>query len=232
VKIDLTDVLFWSNMCSLWNQGFMTGRDPSRFRIHTALNGHWDLNAKYNQSNFLPTEVLTVTKLLQTNGYATGHYGKVPYSFSCNHLPSSLTLPLPRFCSFFSPSLSQWHLGSGPASKNQSEGSAPVPTEYGIDESCTFNSNDPCITDHQTANTSVDIVAKAIRCAVSLCVYSPLRPSRGLLLSAVQLFLINALTYSCLCACFCLSRSPQSDHQTTQTNLRVQYIRWIRRLSV
>ena len=55
----------------------------------------------------------------------------------------------------------KWHLGSGhDPSTNES---APVPTAYGIDKSCTFNSNDACIADAQTFNTSVDIMDRAMQ---------------------------------------------------------------------
>ena len=54
----------------------------------------------------------------------------------------------------------QWHLGSG--DRGNSTGSAPLPTEYGINQSCTFNSNDPCQADAQTGNTSVNIVDSAM----------------------------------------------------------------------
>ena len=54
----------------------------------------------------------------------------------------------------------QWHLGSG--DRGNSTGAAPLPTEYGINQSCTFNSNDPCQADSQTGNTSVNIVDSAM----------------------------------------------------------------------
>jgi arylsulfatase A-like enzyme len=51
-------------------------------------------------------------------------------------------------------------LGSG---FNQStNASAPLPTDYGIDQSCTFNSNDPCKANAHDANTSVDIIDHAM----------------------------------------------------------------------
>lgn len=37
-----------------------------------------------------------------------------------------------------------------------------MPTAYGIDQSCTFNSNDPCQADGHTGNTSVNIVDSAL----------------------------------------------------------------------
>lgn len=119
-------------VCSPSRTGIMTGRGPSQFRIDTALNQDWRQNENKNQANFLPPSTPTVTSLLQDNGYRTGHFGK-------------------------------WHLGSGNGTlPNGTAASAPVPTEYGIDESCTFNSNDPCQADGKTANSSTMIVDSAI----------------------------------------------------------------------
>eukprot|EP01052_Picozoa_sp_SAG31_P025877 SAG31_NODE_2299_length_5981_cov_2.649439_6_plen_471_part_00 len=53
----------------------------------------------------------------------------------------------------------QWHLGSG---NQNGTGIAPIPSAYGINESCTFNSNDPCQADGHTGNTSVNIVDSAM----------------------------------------------------------------------
>jgi hypothetical protein len=52
------------------------------------------------------------------------------------------------------------HLGSG--SNATTNVSAPVPTAYGINTSCTFNSNDACVADARDYNTSVDIVDRAM----------------------------------------------------------------------
>ncbi len=119
-----------SPVCSPSRAGFMTGNDPSRYRIHTALNVRWDQNAAQDQANYLQTSVPTITRLLQREGWTTGHFGK-------------------------------WHLGSGANASNASQ-SAPLPTAYGIDRSCTFNSNDPCQANAQDFNTSVDIVDRAM----------------------------------------------------------------------
>lgn len=118
-----------SPVCSPSRVGFMTGRDPARFRIHTALNKDWSRNAVEGQANFLNPSEATVTQLLRDAGYATGHFGK-------------------------------WHLGSG--SDTAKNVSAPLPNAYGIDSSCTFNSNDPCQADGSTGNTSVDILDRAL----------------------------------------------------------------------
>jgi hypothetical protein len=98
-------------VCSPSRAGIMTGRDPARFAIHTALSGDPAANAAEGQANFLEPNVTTITQVMHDNGYSTGHFGK-------------------------------WHLGSAPGT--------PEPTAYGIDESCTFNSNDPCKADGHT----------------------------------------------------------------------------------
>ena len=59
------------------------------------------------------------------------------------------------------PSALRRHLGSVYSPQDPSVG-APPPTQYGIDSSCTFNSNDPCVADARTSNTSVDIVERGV----------------------------------------------------------------------
>ena len=54
----------------------MTGREPARFSIHTALNVNWTANAAQGQADFLPPETVTITHLLHQAGYRVGHYGK------------------------------------------------------------------------------------------------------------------------------------------------------------
>lgn len=134
-KLASTGVIFAdfhtaSPVCSPSRTGFMTGRDPSRFRIHTALNGNWAANAAQDQANYLSPSEQTVTRLLQRSGWQTGHFGK-------------------------------WHLGSGSNASNASQ-FAPHPTAYGIDSSCTFNSNDACQADARDFNTSADIIDRAL----------------------------------------------------------------------
>ena len=54
----------------------MTGREPARFSIHTALNNNWTANAAQGQADFLPPETVTITRLLHQAGYRVGHFGK------------------------------------------------------------------------------------------------------------------------------------------------------------
>jgi len=63
-------------VCSPSRAGIMTGRDPARFRIHTAINVNPAANAKEGQANFLAPNVTTITQVMKDNGYATGHFGK------------------------------------------------------------------------------------------------------------------------------------------------------------
>ena len=125
-----TDFHTASPVCSPSRVGFLTGRDPARLRIHTALNVNWTANAAEGQANYLDPKVPTITSLLQDAGWSVGHFGK-------------------------------WHLGSGASPTNKSV-MAPLPTAYGIDASCTFNSNDACQADGSSGNTSVDILDRGM----------------------------------------------------------------------
>lgn len=59
----------------------MTGNDPARYRIHTALNVNPKANAVKSCANYLPSGAPTVTRALQAAGYRTGHFGKVSSGF-------------------------------------------------------------------------------------------------------------------------------------------------------
>jgi membrane-anchored protein YejM (alkaline phosphatase superfamily) len=89
-----------------------------------------------------------------------------------------------------------------------------VPTQYGIDESCTFNSRDPCAADGHTANSSTNIVDLSID-FITRNADSPfylnvwLHVSHNLLNpSAEQKAACAAMTAACAC-------SGLSDNQTT-----------------
>jgi hypothetical protein len=94
-----TDFHTASPVCSPSRVGFMSGRVPARFSIHTALNVHWAANAAEGQANFLDPSTPTVTRLLQDAGWRTGHFGK------CVHHASGATLPpsVWRSCMLSSP---------------------------------------------------------------------------------------------------------------------------------
>jgi len=64
-----------SGVCSPSRTAIMTGHFPARHRIH----GHIATpkqNADRGMPDFLDPNVTTLTRLLQKNGYATGHFGK------------------------------------------------------------------------------------------------------------------------------------------------------------
>ena len=65
-----------SPVCSPSRAGFMTGLDPSRVRIHTALNVRWEANEAADQANYLDPKTTTVTALLNKEGWRVGHFGK------------------------------------------------------------------------------------------------------------------------------------------------------------
>jgi N-acetylgalactosamine-6-sulfatase len=64
-----------SPVCSPSRVGFMTGRFPARFRIHTAIGGVRK-NAEAAQADWLDPRAATLPRLLKTAGYVTGHFGK------------------------------------------------------------------------------------------------------------------------------------------------------------
>lgn len=64
-----------SPVCSPSRVGIMTGQYPARHRIHYAIGGEKH-NKDFNMPNYLDPEIATITKLLQTSGYTTAHFGK------------------------------------------------------------------------------------------------------------------------------------------------------------
>lgn len=64
-----------SPVCSPSRAGFMTGRFPARFRIHSAIGGVRK-NIDVGQVDWLDPQAVTLPRLLQGAGYVTGHFGK------------------------------------------------------------------------------------------------------------------------------------------------------------
>ena len=71
-----TDFHTASPVCSPSRTGFMTGLDPVRAHVNTALNHNWTANALEGQGNFLDPKTPTITRLLQQAGWRVGHFGK------------------------------------------------------------------------------------------------------------------------------------------------------------
>ncbi len=62
-------------VCSPSRVGFMTGKFPATMDIHGAIAGH-EHNVENGMPDWLDPKYMTITRLLQQNGYRTGHYGK------------------------------------------------------------------------------------------------------------------------------------------------------------
>lgn len=65
-----------SAVCSPSRTGLMSGRYPATQKIHTAIEINPQGNAAKGCADFLDPQLPTVTRLLQQNGYVTGHFGK------------------------------------------------------------------------------------------------------------------------------------------------------------
>lgn len=64
-----------ASVCSPTRVGFMTGMFPSRLAIHRAISGH-NRNKEAGMPNWLNPNIPTITSVLQSEGYTTGHFGK------------------------------------------------------------------------------------------------------------------------------------------------------------
>jgi arylsulfatase A-like enzyme len=62
-----------ATVCSPTRAAFMTGHFPARHRVHAAFMG---LDEKRDMPRWLDPDVTTVTDLVKSAGYVTGHFGK------------------------------------------------------------------------------------------------------------------------------------------------------------
>jgi N-acetylgalactosamine-6-sulfatase len=65
-----------SPVCSPSRTGIMTGQYPARHRIHYALSSNGEYNERYSMPDYIDPGIMTVTKILQSAGYVTAHFGK------------------------------------------------------------------------------------------------------------------------------------------------------------
>lgn len=72
-----------SAVCSPTRTAAMTGVAPSRLAIHRWI-GIEERNQEAGMPNWLDPSVPTITSMLQSDGYATGHFGKWHMGYCCN----------------------------------------------------------------------------------------------------------------------------------------------------
>ena len=65
-----------ASVCSPSRVAFMTGHFPAKHKIHQHFTRNAKYNAKRGMPNFLDPELTVITRVLQQNGYRTGHFGK------------------------------------------------------------------------------------------------------------------------------------------------------------